>query len=212
MDHSTLEEQAVTEKHLSELTDEELLGLSLKKNYDAFEEIVRRYEGRVYRLGLKILHSPEDAEDLLQKTFLNVFENMENFRGDSKFSTWLFRIATNNALMKLRKEKGKKTDSLDTPIDVGEGEILPQIVDGKTNVPVIYEKKEFLKYLEQAVSELPEIYRLVFILRDVEGFSNKEVAKMLDLSVPAVKSRILRARLYLRDKLKKYGKGVDPVE
>ncbi|MCD4782940.1 MAG: sigma-70 family RNA polymerase sigma factor [Candidatus Eremiobacteraeota bacterium] len=202
----------MAQQSLSDLSDYELLKLSREKDYEAFEELVKRYEGRVYRLGLKMLHSPEDAEDLLQKTFLSVLENMESFRGDSKFSTWLFRIATNHALMKLRKEKGKKTDSLDAPLETGGGSVLPQIADGKTNIPRTYEKKEFLKYLEQAVSELPEKYRLVFILRDVEGFSNKEVAGMLDLSVPAVKSRVLRARLYLRDKLEKYGKGVDSIE
>lgn len=212
MEQSAMEDHAADQKNLPDLSDYELLKLSREKNYEAFEELVKRYEGRVYRLGMKMLHSQEDAEDLLQKTFLSVFENMESFRGDSKFSTWLFRIATNHALMKLRKEKGKKTDSLDAPLETKDGNILPQIADGKTNIPGIYEKKEFLQYLEQAVSELPEIYRLVFFLRDIEGFSNKEVAGMLDISVPAVKSRILRARLSLRDKLEKYGKGVEPIE
>ena len=193
---------------LKDLTDEELLKLSIEENFEAFEELVIRYENRVYRLGLKMLKSPQDAEDMLQKTFLSVFENMDKFRGDSKVSSWIFRIATNHALMKLRKEKGKQTDSLDSPLELGHESFHRQVADENTDVSKMYETKEFMKLLEQAISELPDIYRLVFILRDVEGFSNKEVAKMLDLSVPAVKSRILRARLFLREKLEESRKGV----
>lgn len=205
----TVEDPIELSYDLANAGDEQLLQWSREKNYQAFEELVRRYESRIYRLGLKILRSPEDAEDVLQKTFLSVFENMDKFRGDSKFSTWLFRIATNHALMKLRREKGKTTESLDTPVTFDENCYIPQLADEKANIPRTYEHKEFMQLLEQVLSELPEIYRLVFFLRDVEGFSNKEVAKMLDLSVPAVKSRILRARLYLREKLEKHLKGAD---
>jgi RNA polymerase sigma-70 factor, ECF subfamily len=183
------------------LSDEELFELSLQNNYEAFEHLVKRYEDRIYRLGLKMLRSPEDAEGLLQKTFLSVFEKMNQFRGESSVSTWIFRIATNHALMKLRKEKGKNIDSLDAPVCFEENDLLPQIPDESTDVVQYYERKELLEKLEHALQQLPEIYRLVFLLRDVEGFSNKEVAKMLNLSVPAVKSRILRARLYLKDYL-----------
>ena len=186
---------------LEKLTDEELLELSVKKNYEAFEELVRRYESRVYGLGLKMLRSPHDAEDMLQKTFLSVFENMDKFRGESKVSSWIFRIATNHALMKLRKEKGKKVDSLDAPKEFGHESFENQLPDLDTDISRIYESKEFMGLLEQAISEMPEIYRLVFILRDIEGFSNKEVADMLNLGVPAIKSRVLRARLFLREKL-----------
>ncbi len=200
-------------KRLEGLTDHQLLLSSLDKNYYAFAELVRRYEGRIYRLGLKMLHSPDDAEDLLQKTFLSVFENMHRFRGESKVSTWIFRIATNHALMKLRKEKREKNDqSLDAPISTGQDLVYPQLVDEDACVPEIFEKQEMLKALEEAVVSLPDIYRLVFILRDIEGFSNKEVAQMLNLSVPAVKSRILRARLHLRDHLNQMQKGGDELE
>ncbi len=188
---------------LEKITDEELLELSVNKNYEAFEELVRRYESRVYGLGLKMLRSPHDAEDMLQKTFLSVFENMDKFRGESKVSSWIFRIATNHALMKMRKEKGKKVDSLDAPLEFGHESFENQLPDLDTDISKIYESKEFMSLLEQAISEMPEIYRLVFILRDIEGFSNKEVADMLNLGVPAIKSRVLRARLFLRDKLGK---------
>lgn len=183
------------------LSDEELLELSRKKNYQAFEELMKRYEGRIYRLGLKMLHSSQDAEDILQKTFLSVFENMDRFRGDSKFSTWIFRIATNHALMRLRREKSQPVRSLDAPISLEQDIVLPQLVDEDADISQFYEKKEFMSLLEQAVMELPYIYRLVFILRDLEGFSNGEVAEMLNLSIPAVKSRVLRARLHLRERL-----------
>ena len=190
-------------RKLEELNDYQLLQSSLDKNYNAFAQLVHRYEGRIYRLGLKMLHSPDDAEDLLQKTFLSVFENMGRFRGDSKVSTWIFRIATNHALMKLRKEKKAKNDqSLDAPISTGGDLVYPQLADEDAMVPDIYETKEMLDAIEEAVSELPDIYRLVFFLRDIEGFSNKDVAKMLNLSVPAVKSRTLRARLHLREHLR----------
>jgi RNA polymerase sigma-70 factor (ECF subfamily) len=187
---------------LSDLTDENLLSLSLQNNYEAFTELVKRYEDRIYRLGLRILHSPEDAEDLLQKTFLSVFEKMNSFRGESSVSTWIFRIATNHALMKLRKERGKSVDSLDAPVNLGQQEtVMPQIVDESNDVFEFYERKELMEQLEKALHLMPEMYRLVFILRDVEGFSNKDVAKMLNLSIPAVKSRILRARMFLKDQL-----------
>lgn len=208
----TADNKAETLPPLVEASDEELLQLSKEQNFDAFEELVKRYEGRIYRLCLRILRSPEDAEDILQKTFLSVFENMGSFRGESKFSTWIFRIATNHALMKLRKEKGRELTSIDAPIEFNENERPLQIANFSPDAYKWYEKKEFYRLLDQAVSELPEIYRLVFILRDVEGFSNLETAKMLNLSVPAVKSRALRARLYLRDKLEKHLKGVEKNE
>lgn len=197
---------------LSKLSDEQLLELSRKRDYEAFEELVKRYEGRIYRLGLKMLKSPDDAEDILQKTFLSVFENIDSFRGESKVSTWIFRIAANHALMKLRKEKGVTVDSLDAPPDSGEISLYSRIPDENSNIHNLYEKKEFVRHLEQALTELPEIYRLVFMLRDVEGFSNNETAQMLGLSVPAVKSRLLRARLYLREKLAHIGTGVEISE
>lgn len=200
---NALQKYAGDNLSLDKLTDEELLELSVKKNFEAFEELVRRYENRVYGLGMKMLRSPHDAEDILQKTFLSVFENMDRFRGDSKVSSWIFRIATNHALMKLRKEKGRKIDSLDAPIEVGNESFESQLPDLKTDISRIYETKEFMSLLEQAIWEMPEIYRLVFTLRDIEGFSNKEVADMLNLGVPAVKSRVLRARLFLREKLEK---------
>lgn len=195
----------------SDLSDEELLNLSLDENYEAFSELVRRYEDRVYRLGLKMLRSPQDAEDLLQKTFLSVFEKMDQFRGESKFSTWLFRIATNHALMKLRKKPRKKVESLDAPLRLGSDTLEKQIIDTETDVSESYEQMELMEKIEKAIQELPDIYRIVFILRDVEGFSNKEVASMLDLTVPAVKSRILRARLRIRDKLASKGLGSDEI-
>lgn len=198
---------------LAARSDEELLRQSQEKNYGAFEELVKRYEGRIYRLGLRMLHSPQDAEDLLQKTFLSVFESMGRFRGESRVSTWIFRIATNHALMKLRKDHGRPVKSLDSPDFPGVELPLARLIDEDSDISLYYEKKEFLKHLEQAVVELPDIYRLIFILRDVEGFSNGEVAQMLDLSVPAVKSRVLRARMYLRDSiLKSMGKEGDHVQ
>jgi RNA polymerase sigma-70 factor (ECF subfamily) len=208
----TILDQTDTPQNLSKFCDEELLQLSRNRDYSAFEELVRRYEGRIYRLGLKMLKSPDDAEDILQKTFLSVFENLDSFRGESKFSTWVFRIAANHALMKLRREKGITIDSLDAPPSPGEIGLSSRIADENCNIHKQFERKEFAEHLGQALSELPEIYRLVFMLRDVEGFSNKETAQMLGIGVPAVKSRLLRARLFLREKLTKIGTGVEISE
>lgn len=201
----TTEDKTLTEQienlNLEELDDEKLLQFSVDRHYRAFEELVRRYESRIYRLGLKMLHSPHDAEDLLQKTFLSVFENMHRFRGQSKVSTWIFRIATNHALMKLRSEKARPVHSLDAPVDSGMDMVYPQLVDENAKVADSFEKREFFEKVEEAVARMPYNYRIVFILRDLEGFSNSDVAQMLNLTIPAVKSRVLRARLFLREKL-----------
>lgn len=201
----TTEEKQKTDEiksvKLEELDDQELLQFSVNRNYQAFEELVKRYEGRIYRLGLKMLRSPQDAEDLLQKTFLSVFENMHRFKGMSKVSTWIFRIATNHALMKLRSEKAKPVHSLDAPVETGNDPVYPQLIDENSQITDFLETREFFEKVEEAVAQMPYIYRLVFILRDIEGFSNTDVAQMLNLTVPAVKSRVLRARLFLRERL-----------
>ncbi len=176
-------------------------------SYPAFEELVNRYESRIYSLGMRMLGNKADAEDVLQETFLAAFEKLKGFREEAAFSTWLIRIATNAALMKLRKDRGLKLTSLDEEIELDQERIKREVTDWTRNPARLQEITESREVLERAIAKLPETYRIVFLLRDVEGFTNQEVAKALKLSLPAVKSRLLRARLFLRGELNEFFKG-----
>lgn len=172
----------------------------------AFNELLRRYERKIFRLALHITQNREDAEDVLQETFLKAYEHLDQFQGQSKFYTWIVRIAVNQALMKLRKRKSDRSVSLDDTIDTGEDTVAREIAAWDENPEQQYGREELNRILTSAVDGLTPIYRAVFVLRDVDGLSTEETAEALDLSVPAVKSRLLRARLQLRDKLTRYFK------
>jgi RNA polymerase sigma-70 factor (ECF subfamily) len=167
----------------------------------AFNELAERYQRNIFRLAQNITQNREDAEDVLQETFLKAYEHLPEFHGDSKFYTWIVRIAVNEALMKLRKRKWDKTVWLDEPVDTGEDRVAREIAVWEDNPEQRYAKDELHEILDKAVNGLAPPYRTVFVLRDMEGLSTEETAEALDLSVPAVKSRLLRARLQLRDKL-----------
>ncbi|HVP48319.1 MAG TPA: sigma-70 family RNA polymerase sigma factor [Bryobacteraceae bacterium] len=172
----------------------------------AFSELLRRYEGKIFRLALHITQNREDAEDVLQEAFLKAYEHLGQFQGQSKFYTWIVRIAVNQALMKLRKRKSDRSVSLDDDIDTGEDKVAREIAAWDENPEQRYTREEMNQILTAAIEGLAPIYRAVFVLRDVDGLSTEEAAEALDLSVPAVKSRLLRARLQLRDKLTRYFK------
>lgn len=172
----------------------------------AFTELLRRYEGKIFRLALHITQNREDAEDVLQEAFLKAYEHLDQFQGQSKFYTWIVRIAVNQALMKLRKRKSDRSVSLDDTIDTGEDKVAREIAAWDENPEQQYSREEINEILGGAIDGLTPIYRAVFVLRDVDGLSTEEAAEALDLSVPAVKSRLLRARLQLRDKLTRYFK------
>jgi RNA polymerase sigma-70 factor (ECF subfamily) len=168
---------------------------------DAFNELVLHYDRRVFRMAKQITENDDDAEDVLQETFLKAYTHLHDFQGNSKFYTWLVRIAVNEALMKLRKRRSDKTVPLDEPIDTGEDEVVREIAVWDQNPEDIYSREELATILDQAVQSLKTAYRTVFILRDIEELSIEETAEMLGLSISAVKSRLLRARLQLREKL-----------
>jgi RNA polymerase sigma-70 factor, ECF subfamily len=172
----------------------------------AFSELLRRYEGKIFRLALHITQNREDAEDVLQEAFLKAYEHLDQFQGQSRFYTWIVRIAVNQALMKLRKRKSDRSVSLDETIDTGEDTVAREIAAWDENPEQRYSREEINEILGTAIDGLTPIYRAVFVLRDVDGLSTEEAAEALDLSVPAVKSRLLRARLQLRDKLTRYFK------
>jgi RNA polymerase sigma-70 factor (ECF subfamily) len=172
----------------------------------AFTELVDRYERRVFRLARNVTQNQEDAEDVLQETFLKAYSHLNGFRRESKFYTWLVRIAVNEALMKLRKRKSRKIVSLDEQIDTGEDTIVREIAAWDEDPEQRYSRQELRAILEETVGSLSPAYRAVFVLRDIDELSTEETAAALDLSIPAVKSRLLRARLQLREKLTRFFK------
>lgn len=167
----------------------------------AFGELISKYERRVYRMARQITQNDEDAEDVLQETFLKAFEHLDSFQGQSKFYTWLTRIAVNESLMKLRKRKSDRTVSLDENIETEEEPIVREIAVWDDTPEQKYSQEEMREILDKAIDSLKPIFRTVFILRDVEELSTEETAEVLGLSIAAVKSRLLRARLQLREKL-----------
>ncbi len=172
----------------------------------AFSELVERYERKIYRLAKHITQNDEDAEDVLQESFLKAYSHLDSFQGDSKFYTWLVRIAVNEALMKLRKRKSDKTVSLDEPQDTGEDLVAREIAVWEDDPEKKYSREELADILSKAVDSLKPSFRTVFVLRDIEELSTEDTAETLGISVPAVKSRLLRARLQLREKLTRYFK------
>jgi RNA polymerase sigma-70 factor, ECF subfamily len=172
----------------------------------AFSELVNQYERKIFRLAKHITNSDEDAEEVLQEAFLKAYEHLNEFQGNSKFYTWLVRIAVNESLMKLRKRKSDKTVSLDETIDTGEETVVREIAVWEGNPEDRYSQEELRGILDKAIQSLRPAFRTVFVLRDVEDLSTEETAAALDLSVPAVKSRLLRARLQLREKLTRFFK------
>jgi RNA polymerase sigma-70 factor, ECF subfamily len=169
----------------------------------AFEELVGRYERKIFRLTQNITQNREDAEDSMQEAFLKAYEHLGEFEGNSRFYTWLVRIAVNQALMKLRKRRPNVV-SLDEEVDTGEETVPRDVQDWGPSPADRYAQTELSGILSSAISDLDPSFRVVFQLRDIEELSTEETAEVLHLSVPAVKSRLLRARLKLRQKLDRY--------
>jgi len=186
-----------------EPTDGELVRLAKTGDADAFNKLVVRHEANIYGLCLKMLRNPEDAEDCLQEVFIKAYESLTGFREEARFSTWLYRIATNACLMRIRKKK-LETVSLDRPLEIGDAEIPHEIADWTTNPSAQVLSEELNSVLTRHINDLPPDNRIVFLLRDIHGLSTDDTADVLGLSVAAVKSRLHRARLYLRERLTGY--------
>ncbi len=172
----------------------------------AYNQLMTRYSPKIYRLAKHITQHEEDAEDVLQETFLKAFEHLGDFQGQSKFYTWIVRIAVNESLMKLRKRKSDRTVPLDEPLDTGEDTVVREIAVWDENPEQQYSREELGQILDEAVQGLRPVFRTVFVLRDIEELSTEETAEALGISIPAVKSRLLRARLQLREKLTRFFK------
>lgn len=184
--------------------DEHLLVAAAKRgDTKAFEELVNRYEAKIFRLTMNITRNREDAEDAMQDAFLKSYSHLKNFHEDSRFYTWLVRIAANEALMRLRKRRPNQF-SLDEPIE-GDDNLIPQeIEDWGPSPEQRFAQTEMHEILSNVIDTLEPDFRVVFVLRDIEELSTEETANTLGISVPAVKSRLLRARLKLRQKLNRY--------
>jgi RNA polymerase sigma-70 factor (ECF subfamily) len=183
--------------------EHQLVAAAKSGDVTAFEELVSRYERKIFRLTMNITRNREDAEDAMQDAFLKSYSHLKSFQGDSRFYTWLVRIAANEALMRLRKRRPNQF-SLDEPIG-GDEDLMPrELRDWGPGPEQRFAQTEMREILSSVIDELEPEYRTVFVLRDIEELSTEETADAVGISVPAVKSRLLRARLKLRQKLNRY--------
>ena len=196
------------EQEPGQIPDVELVRRAQQGDGSAFAELVSRHQRQLYRLALRMTGSEADAQEVLQEAFLNAYQKLPNFRGEAQFSSWLYRIAANSALMRLRRKRRAPDSLTDQPLELqgprfsAEGYLdPPPRSDWSQRADEKMMDRELGTAIDQAVARLPEDYRTVFLLKDVDGLSNEEIADALELTVPAVKSRLHRARLALREKL-----------
>jgi RNA polymerase sigma-70 factor (ECF subfamily) len=169
---------------------------------EAFTGLVKAYQRRIYALTRQITQNEQDAEDALQDTFLKAYLHLAEFEGRARFYTWLTRIAVNESIARLRQRNGKREMSLDAPVRPGD-DAVHEVAVWEGNPEERHSQAELRAILNQSIAGLPAIYRTVFWLRDVDELSIEETAAALGLSVPAVKTRLVRARLLLRERLTK---------
>src|ERR1700752_1363919 len=205
---STIQTQGTEEVHPDVL----LVNRARAGDMEAYEKLVRQYDRQVFRIAQHITQNREDAEDVVQDAFLKAYEKLDQFQGNSKFYTWLVRIAVNESLMRLRKRRTGKMVSIDEDIDTDEGSVPRDLADWAPDPEQNYTQSELAEILRKTIKGLPPGFRVVFVLRDVEGLSTEETAETLGLSIPAVKSRLLRARLQLRERLSRYFRRKKGVE
>jgi RNA polymerase sigma-70 factor (ECF subfamily) len=184
-------------------TDSELVTGVLRREDSCFEELLERYGSKVLNLAMRITRNQEDAEEILQDVFITVFTKLGSFEHKAQFSSWLYRVTMNSSFMKIRARNRRRTVSLE---DV-EPNIRQNWVGNRTemfDVNFMSSRHELRDAIQAAVAELPEDYRAIFVLRDIDGLSNEAVSQVLQLSVPAVKSRLHRSRLLMRERLKSH--------
>ena len=191
--------------------DQELLERIRSGDYSAFEVLVSRYERKVYALALKLTGNPADAEEISQDVFLTIYQKLDTFRGESLLSSWIYRVTANAAFMKLRDRRKRAKVDFDEGTSAAAGEDgMPTVTttypqgDWSNTADILMERGELGAKLQDAIAALPEKFKLIFLLKDVQGLANEEIADIVNMSVPAVKSRLHRARLFLREKLQEY--------
>jgi RNA polymerase sigma-70 factor, ECF subfamily len=201
------------ETQLKQSNDEtELVRKAKQGDQRAFTALVKKYESTVYSFAYKVCRDEEKAEETLQDTFINVYKKLNQFNGKAKFSTWLYQIVTNNCLMKRRRSKLEKSSvSLDTADILDDSDASENLIQPIHTIPISHRtpqeevvNQELKDQLDKAILKLPVDQRIAFILRDIEGRSTEEAAKILKTSVPALKSRLRRARVFLQEELREY--------
>ena len=181
-------------------------------DYSAFEELVARFERKVYALALKLTGNQADAEEIAQDVFLTIYQKLDSFRGESALSSWIYRVTANAAFMKLRDRRKRRSTSYEEQATsaAAEDQDLPGVTatfpqgDWSAQADEQLEAGELGEQLKDAIARLPEKFKLIFLLKDVQGLSNEEIGEIVNMSVPAVKSRLHRARLFLREELQKH--------
>jgi RNA polymerase sigma-70 factor (ECF subfamily) len=189
------------------VTDEELVTRARAQDFGAFEQLVDRYEDKVYRLAFRFVRNETDAKEIVQDTFLSIWRKLDTFKGDAQFGSWVYRVAANAALMRLRSQRRHpEVSTEELPVDfLDTYGHLPTSGDNWARRPDDeLQSDELRRRIQSAVDELPEIYRTVFLIRDVEGLSTEETAEVLGISIPTVKTRLHRARLALRETISRY--------
>lgn len=196
---------------LGGLSDDALVTRAKQKDFEAFEVLVERYQDKVYRLAYRFMRNETEAKEIVQETLLSVWRKLDGFKGDSQFSSWLYRVTANAALMRLRTQRRHpevSTEELDPSFLDRGGPAYGQVTSPGENwarrPDDELQSEELRTQLQRAIDDLPEIYRTVFLIRDVDGFSTEETAEALDISVPTVKTRLHRARVALREAIAKY--------
>ncbi len=191
-------------------TEEELVEALQEGNKRACADLVERFSPQVFRVAMRLMDDPHEAEDVLQETFISACDHAEDFEGRSSLGTWLYRIANNAGLMKLRKKRAP-TISIDEPIELDDGYVPRQLTDWSFDPDDLVLTDELREIMGQATAELTDALRVAFVMRDLEGLSTAETAEILGISESAVKVRLHRARLQLRDRLAEYlaGNGLE---
>ena len=199
-------EQESDTPQLEDLSDEDLVERAQQGEYAAYEEIVRRYQDKAFRLAYSLMKDESDAQDVVQEAFLNMYRKLDTFEGKSQFGSWMYRVVTNAALMRLRKQKRRSEVQVeDEEAELSEDKYyVTSVPEWRVRADEAAENKELRAKIIEAVDELPPKYQTVFLLREVEGLSLKEIADVLDMSVGGIKSRLHRARLHLRATLDSY--------
>ena len=189
------------------VSDEELVARARAKDFGAFEQLLDRYEDKIFRLAYRFVRNETEAKEVLQDTFLSIWRKLDTFKGDAQFGSWLYRVAANTALMRLRAQRRHpeiSTEELPVGYLDNYGQVPPPGENWAKRPDDELQSDELRRHIQSAVDALPEIYRTVFLLRDVEGLSTEETGEILSISVPTVKTRLHRARIALRDTISGY--------
>ncbi|MFW5988585.1 MAG: RNA polymerase sigma factor [bacterium] len=181
--------------------DDELIKKCKAGDIEAFEKLIQRYEKKVFTIAYRYMGNKEDADDLAQEALIKVYKSIKKFRGESLFTTWLYQIVANVCRDALRKKARKQETSIDSPIITEEGETKREFGDSSLSPEILAEKAETEHYLQTLISQLKVEYKVVIIMREIQGFSYEEIAEELGCSLGTVKSRLNRARKHLRERI-----------